>query len=65
MLKSSANQIGKLQSDHIQSHKSVIALQDELINSKTEQIAAVHREEGDPGCCDKANNPTGSEDSSH
>lgn len=41
MLKSAANQIGELQSDQIQSQKSVIALQDELIMSKTEQIAAV------------------------
>ena len=40
VLKSAANQIGELKSDHIQSQKSVIALQDELIKSKTEQIAA-------------------------
>ena len=41
VLKSAANQIGELKSDHIQSQNSVIALQDELIKSKTEQIAAV------------------------
>ena len=38
VLKSAANNIGELQSDHIQSQKSVIVLQDELIRAKLNKL---------------------------